>query len=110
MADTYTVGQIGIEFSGQLSDVDDRNNVVPVNLERHARVFVRFTRPDGTKFERDAELRDTSFPQNTDVVYRSHSESVIDQVGYWEYSMGVTFQNGNHVISSEKEPFWAIAG
>ena len=112
MVDVYTVGQVGIEFSGQLEEEGNPydEKIKPLVLTNYSRVYVKFWRPDGTTFEKDAEPRDPSTLTDTDIKYDVDSETLFDEKsrGDWAYTVGAEFTNRTKIESNQRVLFWVI--
>jgi len=108
MTDTYVLGQVGIEFAGQLTNDDDPDNVTPVDLANNSGLYVRFFRPDGTSFEKSAQARDPGSLDNTYITFENDGESILDQKGGWSYTVGARFADGSTVESPNRDLFWVV--
>ena len=108
MSDVYTIGQIGVEFAGKLTNNDNPYNVTVLDISGYTKLYVRFQRPDGTTFKMDAAPRDDTTLDNTDIVYENDSESIFDQRGDWLFTVGAEYSDGTKIESPMNELFWVV--
>ena len=108
MTDVYTVGQVGIEFAGKLTDNDNEYLIKPLDLTGYSEVFMKFFRPDGTSFVKTASIRDSSSLANTDIIFENDSTSVLDKRGDWSFTVGAKFTDGTIIESPDRELFWVV--
>ena len=108
MTDVYTVGQIGIEFAGKLTDSDNMYLIKPLDLTGYNAVYVKFYRPDGTSFVETASVRDSSSLADTDIIFENDSTSVLDKRGDWSFTVGAKFTDGTIIESPDRELFWVV--
>lgn len=75
-------------------------------------VFIVFTKPDGTKLTKDADLvEDTENPGTFFIQYRNipPDDSILDDTGGWSYAGAGDLIDGGHFVTSEKQRFWVIS-
>ena len=108
MVDVYTVGQVGIEFAGQITDNDNAYDIRPIDLENYSELYVRFFRPDGTNFKKTAAPRDENSLNDTEIVYENDGDSIIDQKGDWSFTVGVKYSSGSLIESPYRQLFWVV--
>ena len=110
MVDKYTLGQTGIGFSGKLEEqtnpYDPKKN--SLNLTGYSELYVRFFRPDGTTFKKDAEPVDSSKLTDTEIIYRVSTSDILDKKGDWAYTVGAEYTTGIKIESTKKLLFWVI--
>ncbi len=110
-AEIYAQGHKGLKFTGQLLNIDDADDPMPQSLINEMIVYVIFKKPDGTISVQLGELEDENadLSDGADIVYHdddADEPSLLDQRGYWEYTIAVYFSNGTYIESPYLEGFW----
>ena len=110
MVDKYTLGQTGIAFSGKLEEQDNPYDPEkePLNLTGYSKLYVRFFRPNGTTFKKDAEPVDPTKLTDTEIIYRVSSSEILDEKGDWAYTVGAEFTTTVKIESTRKLLFWVV--
>lgn len=76
-----------------------------------ASVSIVFTKPDGTKFSKDATLEvDTENPLEFFIQYRNipTEESIFDLLGHWTYQGAGILTDDSNFTTSERTVFWVV--
>ena len=113
MATIYAKGHKRSSFGGTLTNIDDTSNPIPQNLTDATQAVIIFYHEDGTKVELDAEFTDdnANLADGAEIVYRNSNNnlpSILNKTGFWEYTVGARFTNGDYVLSPYHDCFWVV--
>ena len=113
-ADDYIDGETVIA-TGQTSGQSDATGIVTTttnyNTSSIDTVTIEFTKPDGSKLSKDADLiTDPDDPTQKLIQYRNipPEASILDLRGEWEYGGGAVLVDGSNFETSERTVFWVI--
>jgi len=109
MATSFALNHFGATFQVKLVDCVSNANIDQNDFEDQ---FIIFYKPDGTRFEKTAQL--VEFPPSTGNFFVTYTnsdlvdtESILDLIGKWEYSAKVTINsNTDEFETSERFVFW----
>lgn len=112
----FAINSTGNEWSGKLLDCTDPENPKPVDLTGFEKVYIVFTKPDGTQFPTDQQMIDEIdqgavletplTPTDSNIVFSNvEVPSILDLIGYWEYVPAVKIDN-TLIKSPVKTSFW----
>ena len=111
MANRYSRGVIGVEWSGILEDISDPANPTDQSIQNYSEILVFFKKPDGTILELEGtdNFADDDETNDMEIVYTdTSSPSILDTTGWWEYTIGVKFSNGIYIKSPYWQGFWVV--
>lgn len=113
-ADDYTDGET-VTLTGQTSGQSDATGIVTTttnyNTSSIDTVTIEFTKPDGSKLSKDADLiTDPDDPTQKLIQYRNipPEASILDLRGEWEYGGGAVLVDTSNFETTERTVFWVI--
>ena len=113
MARIYKRNHKSSSFGGVLTNIDDPDAPESQDLTGATQPVIIFYHQDGVKVELDAELVDdnSDLTDGAEIVYRDSGNSlpsILDKKGFWEYTVGIRFSNGNYILSPDHDCFWVV--
>ncbi len=98
----YALGHKNLKFTGQLQNIDDPDNPTPLSLVGETVVYVIFIKENGTIIVHMGELEDdnANLADGADIFYHDNDPdepSLLDEPGYWEYTVAAYFSNGAYI-------------
>ncbi len=109
MALIFTQDQLTVTYEVKLTNCESG---VVFNTSSIDTVSIVFTKNDGTKLEKEAELvADTENPGEFFIRYRNipPDESILDLLGSWSYAGAGVLVDGGNFVTSEKKVFWVVS-
>lgn len=107
----YALGVKGVEFTGILQNIDIPTEPEYQDLRNNMEIFVIFWTPKGKKITKEGTLEDDN-ADLTDGAYIFWTDddatqpSLLNETGYWEYTVAVSFTNGKYIESPYRHSFW----
>jgi len=105
----YALNHKGAEFSGRLENLDTGDDQ---SLSGSDGVFVILVKPDGTRVTQDAQINDdnSDLSDGADIIWRDTADgpSVLDQTGWWEFTVAARYSDGRYLESPYREGFWVV--
>ena len=106
MAEIFTLDQLGTTWKVKLINCLSDQVVTTTNIST---VSILFTKSNGAKFSRDAEL--VADPENVGeffIQYRNipPEESILDLIGHWTYQGAGVLIDGSNFRTSERKIIW----
>jgi len=106
MATTFALDHLGAKFQVKLTDCVSGDDIDTTNVSEQ---FIVFYKPDGTRFEKTAELLEEPLSSGNNFVTYTNTgpeESILDLIGSWEYAGKVKLDNNDEFETSERFVFW----
>jgi len=106
MATKFALYAEGTIFKVKVTDCTNGKAFDRKQIESQKIVFYK---QDGTRFTEDAELvEDPENPSESYIEFQDTGESILDQIGSWQYAGEITTVNELTAQTSERFSFWVV--